>query len=271
MGTDADRMREVSVLSVRGHALEASRWGLAASPTLVLLHEGLGSVGLWRDFPQRLAERTGLGVLAWSRLGYGRSDPVSLPRPLNYMEIEADTFVGAVLDAAGIGRCVLVGHSDGATIAALYAGGRQDIRVRGLVLISPHYFVEDVALAEIARARTAFEQGDLRVRLARYHDDVDGAFLGWNGAWLDPGFPGVLDLHDHISHIRVPILQIQGADDAYGSIAQPRFAEAAAYCPIETVMVPNAAHAPHLEAPEPTMVAIVEFLTRLKVHDEPAR
>ncbi len=267
MGAATGRVRTEAALSVRGQALEVAWWGATTPLTLVLLHEGLGSVGLWRDFPERLAERTGLSVFAWSRLGYGQSDTALVPRPLDYMEIEAAEFVGPMLDVAAIGRCVLIGHSDGATIAALYAGGRQDRRVRGLVLIAPHYFVEDVAVAEIARARMAYEQGDLRARLARHHRDVDSAFLGWNGAWLDPGFPAVLNLHSHVAHIRVPILQIQGADDMYGTLAQPRFAEAAAYCPVETLVVENARHAPHIEAPDLTMNAIADFLTRLAAHE----
>lgn len=267
MGAAAGPVRTAAALDVRGQALEAAWWGATTPLTLVLLHEGLGSVELWRDFPKRLAERTRLGVFAWSRLGYGQSDPAPLPRPLEYMQIEAAGFVGPVLDAAGIERCVLIGHSDGATIAALYAGGTQDHRVRGLVLIAPHYFVEDVAVAEIARARTAYEQGDLRARLARRHRDVDGAFLGWNDVWLDPGFPAVLDLHGHIAHVRVPILQIQGADDMYGTLAQPRFAETAAYCPVETLVVEKARHAPHIEAPELTMNAIADFIARLAGHE----
>ena len=267
MGAATGRVRTEAVLRVRGQALEAAWCGATTPLTLVLLHEGLGSVGLWRDFPERLAERTGLGVFAWSRLGYGQSDPAAVPRPLDYMQIEAAEFVGPVLDAAGVKRCVLIGHSDGATIAAFYAGGTQDHRVRGLVLIAPHYFVEDVAVTEIARARSAYEQGDLRVRLARHHRDVDGAFLGWNGIWLDPGFPAVLDLHSHIAHIRVPILQIQGADDMYGTLAQPRIAEAAAYCPVDTLVVEHARHAPHIEVPELTMHAIADFITRLAGHE----
>ena len=267
MGAATGRVRTEAALNVRGQAIEAAWWGAPTPLTLVLLHEGLGSVGLWRDFPERLAERTGLGVFAWSRLGYGQSDPAPVPKPLDYMQIEAAEFVGPVLDAAAIGRCVLIGHSDGATIAALYAGGRQDRRVRGLVLIAPHYFVEDVAVAEIARARVAYEEGDLRARLARHHSNVDSAFLGWNGAWLDSGFHAVLDLHSHIAHIRVPILQIQGADDMYGTLAQPRFAEAAAYCPVETLVVENARHAPHIEAPELTMNAVADFIARLARHE----
>lgn len=267
MGAATGRVRTEAALSVRGQVLEAAWWGATRPLTLVLLHEGLGSVGLWRDFPERLAGRTGLGVFAWSRLGYGQSDPAPVPRPLDYMQIEAAEFVGPVLDAAGIERCVLIGHSDGATIAALYAGGTGDHRVRGLVLLAPHYFVEDMAVAEIARTRSAYEQGDLRTRLARHHRDVDGAFLGWNDVWLDPGFPAVLDLHSHIAHVRVPILQIQGADDMYGTLAQPRFAEAAAYCPVETVVVEKARHAPHIEAPELTMNAVADFIARLAGHE----
>ena len=254
----ADRFR----LRVGGHALEAARWGGPGATPLVLLHEGLGSVGLWRDFPARLAARTGLGVFAWSRLGYGGSDPVRLPRPLDYMEIEARERVGPVLDAAGTGRCVLIGHSDGATIAALYAGGVSDPRVRGLVLIAPHYFVEDVAVAEIARAREAYEHGDLRARLARHHGDVDAAFRGWNDAWLDPRFAAVLDARDHLAHIRVPILQIQGTADMYGTAAQTDLCERTAPCPVRTVMLP-ARHAPHLEAPEAALEAIAGFVSPL--------
>ncbi len=259
------------ILDIDGIALEACWWGCESDPTLVLLHEGLGSVGLWRDFPARLAARTGLGVFAWSRAGHGRSGLAPSPRPLNYLHLEAERVVGRVLDAAGIGRAILVGHSDGATIAALYAGGTWDPRVRGLVLIAPHYFVETVTVAAIAAARVAYEEGGLRQRMARHHDGVDELFHGWNGAWLNPGFPAVLDLHGHIAHIRVPILQIQGTEDMYGSLDQPRFAEDAAYCPVETVMLAGAGHAPHLESPAPAMDAIADFVERIAAHEKPAR
>jgi len=251
-----------AVLRVGNARLESRRWGSPTSPTLVLLHEGLGSLGLWRDFPQRIAERTGLGVFAWSRLGYGHSDPAKLPRPLDYMQREAD-ILGRVLDEAGVGSCILVGHSDGATIAALHASRAKDDRVAALVLIAPHYFVEDVAIVEIARARAAYDAGDLRARLARHHRHVDSAFYGWNDAWLDPGFPAAFDLRHALAGIRVPILQIQGDGDMYGTPAQPRFAERWATCPVQTMMIPGARHAPHLEVPAPTMEAIASFVAEV--------
>lgn len=267
MNTAADS-DPAAVFRVGNGHLEARRWGAPGGPTLVLLHEGLGSVGLWRDFPSMLAERTGLGVFAWSRLGYGQSDPAPLPRPLDYMQREANTSVRGVLDEVGIERCILIGHSDGATIAALYAGNGQDDRIAALILIAPHYFVEDVALAEIARARVAYENGDLRDRLARHHRHVDSAFRGWNEAWLDPGFPAALDLREALAEIRVPILQIQGDGDMYGTIAQLRYAETWAKCPVQTAMIAGARHAPHLEAPAPTVDVMAAFVAGIHpMHD----
>ncbi len=254
--------------------LETAWWGPApeAAATFVLLHEGLGCVGLWRDFPARLAAATGCGVFAYSRLGYGASDSVPLPRPLDYMQQEARIMPG-VLDAAGVRRCVLLGHSDGASIAAAHAGQDPDPRVRGLILIAPHYFVEDMCLASIAQARTAYEEGDLRRRLARHHADVDNAFQGWNRAWLDPRFRTQFDLAEHLARIRVPLLQIQGEDDPYGSIAQPLAAERAVPCRVETVMLPGTRHAPHIEAMQPVLAAIVAFSGELlrSIAPEPRR
>src|ERR1700742_3230517 len=146
------------------------------APAIVMLHEGLGSVGLWNDFPDKLQQATGLGVFVYSRAGYGQSSPVALPRPLTYMHDEARDVLPALLDAIGFTRGLLLGHSDGASIAALYAGSVQDHRVRGLVLIAPHFFTEDMGIAEIARAKEMYETTDLRGRLARWHADVDNAF-----------------------------------------------------------------------------------------------
>ncbi len=159
-----------------------------AGPTIVLLHEGLGCVGLWGDFPDKLAAATNAGVFVYSRAGYGRSSPAKLPRPLTFMHDEARDVLPRLLDAIGFRRGLLAGHSDGASIATIYAGSVEDHRVRGLVLMAPHFFTEDMGIAEIARAKEAYETTDLRQKLARWHADVDNAFRGWNDAWLDAKF-----------------------------------------------------------------------------------
>src|SRR5216684_7723404 len=171
------------------------------APTIVMLHEGLGCVALWGDFPDRLAAATGAGVLVYSRAGYGASTTVTLPRPLDYMHIEALDTLPRLLDQIGFRRGLLLGHSDGASIAAIYAGGVQDHRVRGLVLIAPHFIVENVSIASIAEAKRAYDTGDLRTRLARWHRHVDVAFRGWNDAWLDPGFRA-WNISDALAYIR---------------------------------------------------------------------
>src|SRR6195952_3010621 len=152
----------------------------ADAPTIVMLHEGLGSAGLWGDFPDKLQATTGAGVFAYSRAGYGASAPAMLPRPVDYMHVEALEVLPKLLDAIGFQRGLLVGHSDGASIAAIYAGGVQDHRIRGLALIAPHFVVEDISVNSIAEIKVAYETTDLRVKLARWHLDVDNAFYGWN-------------------------------------------------------------------------------------------
>ena len=172
------------ILDVEGVRLETICFGPPPeqAATLILLHEGLGCVALWRAFPEALAEATGLGVFAYSRAGYGQSDPCSLPRPLDYMEREARDSLPRVLDAIGFRQGLLLGHSDGASIAALHGGFGDDLRVRGLVLMAPHFFTEPEGLAAIADARSQYQSGELRNRLGKYHADVDCAFLGWNDA-----------------------------------------------------------------------------------------
>lgn len=248
-----------------GVQLEAASWGPAPekAPTLVLLHEGLGCVELWRDFPGRLAAATGFGVFAYSRRGYGASDPVPLPRPLDYMTGEAVDALPKVLQAIGFRRGVLLGHSDGATIAAIHAGSVGDFRVRGLILMAPHLFTEPEGLASIAAARQTYATGDLRAKLARYHHDVDGAFRGWCDAWLDPGFRA-WNVADVVDFWRVPALAIQGADDQYGTLAQIHEIETRAYSPVETLILPGCRHAPHLERADETLAAIREFCARLE-------
>jgi pimeloyl-ACP methyl ester carboxylesterase len=233
-----------------------------AAPTLVLLHEGLGCVGLWGDFPDKLQAATGCGVFVYSRAGYGRSSPVTLPRPLSYMHAEARETLPKLLDSIGFQRGLLVGHSDGASIATIYAGTHQDHRVGGLVLIAPHFFTEDSGIASIAEAKQAYETGDLRARLSRWHADVDNAFKGWNGAWLDPDFRK-WDITEQLAYIRVPILIVQGENDQYGTAKQVEMAEQECYCPVEVALLPGAKHSPQREAPEVTLKTVSDFVARV--------
>jgi pimeloyl-ACP methyl ester carboxylesterase len=233
-----------------------------AAPTIVLLHEGLGSVEAWGSFAGGLAAATGAGVLSYSRAGYGRSSPSKLPRPVSFMHDEACDVLPRVLAAIDFHRGLLLGHSDGASIAAIYAGTIQDHRVRGLVLIAPHFFTEDMSIAEIARAKTAFETGALRAKLARMHVDPDNAFHNWCDPWLDPEF-GKFDLREALAHIRVPILIVQGENDQYGTARQIEVAREECYCPVEVALLPQVRHAPHLQAPETTLRAVADFCNRL--------
>jgi pimeloyl-ACP methyl ester carboxylesterase len=240
------------------------------APTIVMLHEGLGSAGLWGDFPDKLQAATGAGVFVYSRAGYGASTPVTLPRPLDYMHVEALDILPKLLDEIGFRRGLLLGHSDGASIAAIYAGGAGDHRVRGLAMIAPHFVVEDISVASIAEIKQAYETTELRSKLARWHSDVDNAFYGWNGAWLDPQFRG-WDISEDLAYIRVPVAILQGADDPYGTLRQIEIAEQECYCPVDVTIIPGAGHSPHREAPEATLNAIAEFAGRILYTHEGSR
>jgi len=259
-------------LAIGPHRLEYRMIGPRPgdAPTIVMLHEGLGCAGLWGDFPDKLQQATGAGVFVYSRAGYGQSSPVALPRPLIYMHDEARDVLPALLDAIGFTRGVLLGHSDGASIVAIYAGTHQDHRVGGLVLIAPHFFTEDMGIASIVEAKRAYETTDLKQKLARWHKDVDNAFYGWNGAWLDPDFRK-WDITGELAYIRVPILIVQGEDDQYGTVKQIEAAERECYCPVEVALLKGAKHSPQREAPEPTLAAITDFVANVVRMNEWAR
>ena len=254
-------------VSACGKRLEAVAYGPPPdrAPTIVMLHEGLGCVALWRDFPAKLAAATGHGVFAYSRAGYGGSDPVDLPRPLDYMSREAQFSLPAVLDAIELKRGILLGHSDGASIAAIYAGEHADERIKGLVLMAPHLFTEEMGLASIAEAGHAYGTGDLRAKLAKYHAHVDCAFRGWNDAWLDPGFKA-WNIEDAVGRWRVPALVIQGADDQYGTLKQVRAIEARSPTPVQSLILDACRHSPQFDQPEATLEAIVRFCATLNVN-----
>lgn len=254
-------------LDIDGDSLEY-RWIAARdrnAPSLVFLHEGLGSVSLWRDFPDAVAEATGCGALVYSRRGYGQSSPVPLPRPVRYMHDEGLDILPKVLDAAGLKRVILVGHSDGASISLIHAGGADPQgRVRGLILEAPHVFNEEVCVASIREAKTAYETTDLRDRLARYHGaNVDVAFWGWNRVWLDPDF-WHWNIEEYLPAVTVPVIVIQGEQDEYGTAAQYQAIERQVAGPCEVVVLPDCRHSPHRDQRDLTLAAMTRFIDGLR-------
>ncbi len=247
------------MIEVRGKKIEAERIGPGKGPTLVLLHEGLGSLGLWRDFPRKLVEATGLGAFVYSRAGYGKSDPEPLPRPVRYMHDEA-ALLPEILRVAGVTDPVLVGHSDGASIAIVYAGLGHP--ARALLLEAPHVFTEESGLASIAKMRELYATTDLRAKLSRWHENVDAAFLGWNGAWLNPEFRK-WNLEEFLPRISAPILIVQGLDDEYGTEKQIEAIRRGAKGPVETLLLPGCGHSPHRDKPQETLRAMADFLRRV--------
>ncbi|MFK7997071.1 MAG: alpha/beta fold hydrolase [Granulosicoccus sp.] len=229
------------------------------APTLVLLHEGLGCTQLWRNVPTALVEATGFGVFVYSRAGYGQSDPIELPRPLDYMTLEAVDVLPQVLETIGVERAILIGHSDGATIAAIHVGSIVNPYIEGVVLIAPHFFTEAEGLSEIAKAYEAFMEGGLRERMGKYHRNPDNAFLGWNGAWLHPDFQS-WNVESVLDDIRVPVLSIQGREDPYGTLAQINVvAHRVTHASVSTLILDGCRHAPHLEHGKEVVDAIATF------------
>jgi pimeloyl-ACP methyl ester carboxylesterase len=232
---------------IAGRALEFRHAKVVAKdrPTLVFLHEGLGSIALWRDFPEALAKRTGCGTLVYSREGNGFSDPLTAARTPRYMHDEARRVLPELLATLAIGDVVLVGHSDGASIALLFAAARP-ATVRGLVLEAPHVFVEELSVRSIASIKREYETTSLRERMRRYHYDVDKTFRGWNDIWLAPEFRD-WNIEAAAEQIRAPILAIQGRDDEYGTPAQIASISARAGAPVDCLLLSACGHAPHRE------------------------
>ncbi|HUE10109.1 MAG TPA: alpha/beta hydrolase [Steroidobacteraceae bacterium] len=227
---------------------------------IVMLHEGLGSTSLWRDFPERLAAATGSRTLVYSRLGYGRSTPLTEPRGVDYMHEEARIWLPAILERLDIRRPVLFGHSDGASISLIHAA-RPESRIAAVVALAPHVKVEDVTVRNIAEAKTAYAGTDLRQRLARHHADVDSAFWGWNRIWLSPEFRG-WNIEALLPSIRCPVLAIQGEDDEYGTMEQ--IASIGRGVPDASLLaLPACRHSPHRDQPEAVLDAAKAFIAAL--------
>lgn len=258
--------RETLRVTADGHGLAALRLVPQGAdpqgPWLVFLHEGLGSITQWREVPELLARRLGLPALIYDRWGFGDSDPLVLPRPLDYLEREAGTALPELLESLGIERPVLLGHSDGATIALLYAAAFPG-RPLAVVSEAAHVFVEEVSLAGIRAAVEAWRHGRLREGLERHHGDkAESVFRGWAETWLRPAF-AAWQMLDRLPAIRCPVLALQGVDDQYGTAAQVEEIAARSGGPCRPLLLPGCAHAPHHEAREATLAAIEEFLRPL--------
>ncbi|GHF38466.1 pimeloyl-ACP methyl ester carboxylesterase [Deinococcus metalli] len=233
-----------------------------AAPTLVFLHEGLGSADLWRDYPARLAGAVGCGALVYTRAGYGRSGPATLPRPTDYLHREALEVLPALLEQQGVREHVLIGHSDGGSIALIHAGGAPRPGLRGVITEAAHVFNEAVTRASIRAVTDAYATTDLRDRLARHHDDVDMAFRGWSDVWLSDGFRD-WTIGSVLPGVTVPLLVIQGEDDGYGTAAQVEAIVSQTCGPAEALVLPHCAHVPHREAVDATFAAMEAFCRRV--------
>jgi len=243
------------------------RWLNAAwteAPIAVFLHEGLGSVAMWKDWPQALCDQLGFRGLVYSRPGYGASTPrkPGTKWPVDFLHVQAQDVLPALLDALQIdhlerARMWVIGHSDGGSIALLYAAAFPDA-LAGVVAIAPHVFVEDISVEMIGQAAVQYAHGDLRNRLSPYHADVDSAFYGWNDIWLNPAFR-TWDITGLLSSIEVPLLAVQGEDDEYATMAQ--IDAIPLHVPNATlVKLPACGHSPHKQRPEALDAAITRFI-----------
>jgi pimeloyl-ACP methyl ester carboxylesterase len=253
----------VDFLTAAGRRLEY-RWipsRASGGATLVFLHEALGSAALWRDFPDRLAERTGAAALIYSRAGHGRSEPAAGPAVPHHFSHEALVVLPEVLAARGIERPVLVGHSDGATIALVHAVAQPGV-AQALILEAPHVFVEEITVTGVTAARAAFGGGGLREKLGRWHDHVDPVFHRWADAWLDPAFRG-WTMEPSLDRVSCPTFVIQGEPDPYGTRAQVDAIAGRVTGPVETFILPGAGHTPHGGRPHEVLEAMAGFIERV--------
>jgi pimeloyl-ACP methyl ester carboxylesterase len=248
-------------IAAAGRLLEYE-WIEGAEPTLVLLHEGLGSIRQWRDFPARLARATGCRALVYNRYGYGDSEVLKEDRVgVRFMHDEALKALPELLERLSVKDPVLIGHSDGASIALIYAGAGNP--VRALAVMAPHVFVEDVCIRSIEKAKREFETTDLPERLGRYHRDSRKTFYLWNDAWLDPEFRA-WNIEEYLPGIRCPLLAIQGEDDEYGTMAQLDSIERWAGGPCRRLELRACGHSPHRDRPEETLSALSKFIGRIR-------
>ena len=235
--------------------------GEAAKPVLVFLHEGLGSIGQWRNFPERVAAATGCRALVYDRYGYGQSEVLrEARRDIRFMHYEALQSLPQILASLKIENPILIGHSDGASIALIHAGAGHP--VRGVAAMAPHVFIEPVCIESIRKAAESFESTDLPVKLGKYHRDVRKTFYGWADVWRDPAFESWDIRAEYLPRIGCPVLGIQGREDEYGTMAQLEELERCVGGPSELLKLESCGHAPFRDRPERTLSAIVSFIRK---------
>jgi pimeloyl-ACP methyl ester carboxylesterase len=252
---------------VDGKRLEVMSYAaFAGRPTIVMLHEGLGSAAMWRDFPVDVARATGCSVVAYSRYGHGKSERLAKRRQPDFMHHEGTVVLPALLDQLGIQQPILFGHSDGGSICIIYAGATCEVAARSnpraLILEAPHLFVEELTVSSIRKIRTVYRTTDLPERLGRYHDHVEEMFWGWNDIWLDPKFRA-WNIEGALDSITCPVLVIQGEDDEYGTLAQVE-AILRRLLNAQTLILPDCGHSPHRDQPQAVLAAVSKFVSSLK-------
>lgn len=254
----------ISYVTVQGHRLEYVRLPSAhpkeGAPAMVFLHEGLGSVAMWRDFPQQVADATGCEAVVYSRYGYGRSDPISQPHTPRYMHDEGLLALPELLDKLAIERPFLFGHSDGGSISLIHAGGANR-PLTGIIVMAPHVMNELISVSSIQAAKAAWANTNLREKLSKFHADVDSAFWGWNDIWLNPEFLA-WNIEEYLPRIECPVMAIQGEDDEYGTMEQiDRIGRGAR--DVELVKLADCRHSPHKDQPAAVIAAVAEFTSRI--------
>lgn len=254
----------MKTVSISGTRLEYVRLSSAhpreGAPAIVFLHEGLGSISMWRDFPQKIADATGCEAVVYSRAGYGRSDPAKQPRAVDYMHDEGLAVLPAVLAELGLDRPILFGHSDGGSIALLCAGGT-DTRLAGIIVMAPHVLVEDITLSGIVRAGEVWASTDLAAKLGKHHADGQTVFRNWIDIWLAPDFRD-WNIEEYLPRIKCPVLAIQGEDDEYATMAQiDRIAAQAD--DVDLVKLADCRHSPHKDQSQAVINVVAEFVARV--------
>ncbi len=242
--------------------------GDSSKPTLVFLHEGLGCISLWKEFPSTLSQMTQCNAFVFSRPGYGKSDPCILPRKINFMHTQAINFLPAVLKAAGIRDHIIIGHSDGGSIGIVYAGSPHAPHLKGLITMAAHVFCEAITLDSIREAKNQYQHHELKNKLEKYHGpNTETAFWGWNKAWLHPRFIH-WNIQKYLTRIKVPMLAVQGRQDQYGTPAQLA-AIASSVKDCETHLIENCRHAPHQDQKKTVLALMAGFIQKVLVN--PAR